>query len=190
MFDIIREFIITRRFKAEAKRQFAKVKKKTERLMASRARADRESVSQLASAVDGIKVVLAAWLKTPASSSDDSGVASDIFLSRVMQGIAGGAGEVSDYLTEKADARRKYVGLKTTEQRKADDLARIIGTVHMAMGKSVSFIVEADEATKIATVISELCPQEVTIEDTDETGKSLLIVRDASETDGKGGDVH
>lgn len=183
MFDIIREYFETRR-------HFSNIKRKTDRLVAARARADREAVARMASVVEGIQAMLGTWLKGPSTSSEYSGVAADIFLSRVMQGIAGGAGEVSDYLTEKADAKRKYVGLKTTEQRKADDLARIIGTVHMAMGKSVSFIVEAGEATRIATVISELCPQEVTIEDTDETDKSLLIVRDASETDGKGGDVH
>lgn len=187
MFDTIHEFFLTRRFNAEAKRQFANVKRKTERLMASRARADRAAVSQLASAVDGIRVVLATWLKSPSAPGEHSSVAFDLFLSRSMQGVAWGASEAADYLAEKADHKRKQEGLKSNEQRKADRLAQIIGTVHMAMGKSVKFIVEEESAKDIATMISELCLQGVTIEDTGEPGKSLLIVRAASETDGKGG---
>lgn len=187
MFDFIRDILYTRRHSAEEKRHYANVKRKTERLVASRARADREAVAQLASAVDGIKAVLGAWLKSPSTPSEYSGVAADIFISRVMQGVAGGAAEVGDYLTEKADHNRKQAGLKTEAQRKAARLAQIIGTVHMAMGKSVSFIVEEEAAKDIATAISEFCLQQVVIENTEDPGKSLLIVRDASETDGKGG---
>lgn len=187
MFDTIRDFIYTRRISAEAKRHYANVKRKTERLVASRARADREAVSQLASAVDGIKFVLGAWLKGPSTPSEYSGVVADLFLSRVMQGVAWGASEAADHLTERADAKRKEAGAKTEDQRKAARLAQIIGTVHMAMGKSVSFIVEEAEANDIAAAISELCLQKVAIAEVGEPGKLRLIVSDASETDGKGG---
>lgn len=188
MFDTIRDFIYTRRLSAEAKRHYANVKRKTERLVASRARADREAVSRLASAVEGIQSALSLWLKGPSTPSEHSGIAADIFMSRVMQGVGWGASEVAEHLTEKADAKRKHAGLKTEEQRKAERLAQIIGTVHMAMGKSVSFIVEEAEANDIAAAISELCLQKVTIAEVGEPGKLRLIVSDASETDGKGGE--
>lgn len=66
-------------------------------------------------------------------------------------------------------------------------VAEIIGIVHMAEGKLCSFLVDPQEAHAIATLILKHCSRPVVIEDGDVPGKSHLIVREDSETDGKNG---
>lgn len=182
MFKFIRDLISSRRTAMRAKVLIAKSKHRTDRLVA---RADRAAISQLAVAVDGIRFALSSMLKTPSSTSTPD-VGLTIFLSRVMGGVAGGAAELADYLTEKADLERKEEGLKTAQRRKDDRLAQIIGAVYMSLGhgKSVSFVVEAEAVAGIALSISEVFKSVVvTIED-GEPGKNVLVVREVSEDEG------
>lgn len=181
MFDIIREFIITRRFSAEAKRQFANVKRKTERLVASRARADREAVAQLASAVDGIKFVLVSWLKTP-STKPASTVASDLFTVSLLRGIAAGSDDVACYLSKKAERARDEELRFTETQHLGIELARIVGDALMREGQGYEIVISNPAvALKAAAVIREQLLQDTEIV-AREDGQSLLKVTAGAES--------
>ncbi len=104
-----------------------------------------------------------------------------------MQGLAGGVAEVADYLTERADRKRKDEGVKTDAERKAAHVARAVGSVHMMYvdglmteGKRVSLVVDAAIASDIAVAIHKFCMNDVEIRDCSEPGKSVLVVHDAS----------
>lgn len=191
MFDTIRDIISSRRAAARAELLIAKAKHRTDRLVA---RADRSSVSRLASAVEGVQAALIMWIKGPSTPSSD--VAVDIFIPHVMRGVAEGATAVADYLSEKADRKREVEKTKTDEQRKADELAKIVGVIYMSLGrgKIVSIVVDASRAQKLAEEISDLFPlHTVVIEDADEPGKTRLMIRASeatSDDDGEGGSVH
>lgn len=155
------------------------------RMRAKQAKADRAIVRHLATALDGLQATCLAWVNSPSSTS--STVIHDIFFSRVMQGLAGGVAEVADYLTERADRKRKDEGVKTDAERKAAHVARAVGSVHMMYvdglmteGKRVSLVVDAAIASDIAVAIHKFCMSDVEIRDCSEPGKSVLVVHDAS----------
>lgn len=187
MFDTIRDLISSRRAAARAELLIAKAKHRTDRLVA---RADRSSVSRLASAVEGVQAALIMWIKGPSTPSSD--VAVDIFIPRVMRGVAEGASEVADYLTDKAERKRKAEEARTDEQRKAEELAKIVGLIYMSLGqgKTVEFVVDASAVKGLAEEIGDLFPlQTVVIEDANEPGKSRLLIRasESNSDDGNGG---
>ena len=175
MFNTIREFILTRRLSAEAKRHYANVKRKTERLVASRARADREAVSQLASAVDGIKFVLVSWLKTP-STKPASTVAFDLFTASLLRGVAAGSDDVACYLSNKAERARDEETRFTETQHLGIELARIVGDALMREGQGYEIVISNPAvALKAAAVIREQLLQDTEIV-AREDGQSLLRV--------------
>ncbi len=181
MFNTIREFILTRRLSAEAKRHYANVKRKTERLVASRARADREAVSQLASAVDGIKFVLVSWLKTP-STKPASTVASDLFTAGLLRGIAAGSDDVACYLSKKAERARDEELRFTETQHLGIELARIVGDALMREGQGYEIVISNPAvALKAAAVIREQLLQDTELV-AREDGQSLLKVTAGAES--------
>lgn len=164
-------------------------------MRAKQAKADRAIVRRLAEGLDGLQLACLTWLKSPSPTS--STVIQDIFFSRVMQGVAGGAGEVADYLTERADLKRRYEGMKTDAERKAAQVARAVGSVHMMYrdglmtdGKHVSLVVDAAIASDIAAAISRFCMQSVEIKHAAEPGKAVLVVHDASDGGKDDNSVH
>ena len=188
MFDTIRDLISSRRAAARAELLITKAKRRTDRLVA---RADRSSVSRLASAVEGVQAALIMWIKGPSTPSSD--VAVDIFIPHVMRGVAEGATAVADYLSLKADRKREAEVAKTDEQRKADELAKIVGVIYMSLGqgKTVSIVVDASAVKGLAEKLSDLFPlKTISIEDTNEAGKSRLVIYATSDDSGEGGDVH
>ena len=181
MFNTIREFILTRRLSAEAKRHYANVKRKTERLVASRARADREAVSQLASAVDGIRFVLVSWLKTP-STKPASTVAFDLFTASLMRGVAAGSDDVACYLSNKAERARDEETRFTETQHLGVELARIVGDALMREGQGYEIVISNPAvALKAAAVIREQLLQDTEIV-AREDGQSLLKVTAGAES--------
>lgn len=191
MFNTLRDLISSRRAAARAELLIAKAKHRTDRLVA---RADRSSVSRLASAVEGVQSALIMWIKGPSTPSSD--VAVDIFIPHVMRGVAEGATAVADYLSLKADRKREAEAITTDEKRKADELAKIVGKVYMSIGqnKTVSIVVANSAVSGLALTLNDLFPLlTVTIEDADEPGKSRLMVHSTSDDGGEGGeggDVH
>lgn len=191
MFDTLRDLISSRHAAARAELLIAKAKHRTDRLVA---RADRSSVSRLASAVEGVQAALIMWIKGPSTPSSD--VAVDIFIPHVMRGVAEGAAAVADYLSLKADRKREAEVAKTDEQRKADELAKIVGMVYMSIGqdKTVSIVVDNSAVRGLALTLDDLFPlQTVTVEETKEPGKSRLLISPSdarSDDSGEGGDVH
>lgn len=180
MFNTIRDFIYTRRLSVEAKRHYANVKRKTERLVASRARADREAVSQLASAVDGIKFVLVSWLKTP-STKPASTVAFDLFTASLMRGVAAGSDDVACYLSLKAERARDEETRTAETQHLGVELARIVGDALMREGQGYEIEVRSQAvALEAAAVINEQLLQdtEVTVRD----GTVYLTVKAGAES--------
>lgn len=195
MFDTLRDLISSRHAAARAELLIAKAKHRTDRLVA---RADRSSVSRLAAAVEGVQAAFIMWIKGPSTPSSD--VAVDIFIPHVMRGVAEGATAVADYLSLKADRKREAEVAKTDEQRKADELAKIVGMVYMSIGqdKTVSIVVDNSAVRGLALTLNDLFPLlTVTVEDTAEPGKSRLMVHATSDDsgegeggEGEGGDVH
>lgn len=179
MFSRIRNF-----FSSNDKRSFLK-----------QAKSDRVIVRRLAAGLDGLQTACLMWLKSPSPTS--STVIQDIFVSRVMQGVAGGASEVADYLTERADLKRKREGMKTDAECKAAQVARAVGSIHMMYidglmtdGKRVSLVVDAAISRDIAAAISRFCMQSVEIKEAAEPGKAILVVHDASDGGKDDNSVH
>jgi hypothetical protein len=186
MFDSIRDIISSRRASARAELLIAKAKHRT----------DRSSVSRLASAVEGIQSMLTMWLKQPSASESPDGV--DIIIPHLLRGLANGVMAVADHSDERTEVKRNAATAKSDEQRKADELARIVGVVYMSIGrgKSVSILVDASAVDGLAATLSDLFIRTkvmITIEDADEPGKSRLLINSgeatASDDDG-GGNVH
>ena len=108
-----------------------------------------------------------------------------------MRGVAGGALAVADYLEAKTDRKREADVAKTDEQRRADEMARIVGMVYMSIGQAVSIVVDNNTVSSLALTLNELFPlQRVTVEEI-EPGKSRLLISPSETTsDSEGGSVH
>lgn len=187
MFDTIRDIISSRRKVL----QIAKSQRKNDRRIAW---ANQASVSRLASAAEEIKSMLTMWIRQPASESPD-GV--DIIIPHLLRGLANGVMAVADHSEERTEVKRNAATAKSDEQRKADELARIVGVVYMSIGrgKSVSILVDASAVDGLAATLSDLFIRTtvmITIEDADEPGKSRLLINsgEATASDDGGGNVH
>lgn len=196
MFNIIREYFETRRNNADAMRGYARTMRQSDRKLDRRARADRRTIGRLTTSLENLGQVAVAWLKTP-STRPASTVALDLFTASLMRGVAAGSDEVAEYLLKKAtlarDEENRTAGAESSncDKPQGSRVAEIIGTIHMSHGLLCSFLVKDDEATSIAVKIREFFPQrQVTIEDVGITDKAHIIVRAASDADGKGDDVH